>query len=59
MIWRSTALILVSFVAAGLAVWFTPLLLDPPGLGEFVFVVQVSFAILALSALEAVFRRLN
>jgi hypothetical protein len=58
MIWRSTAQILAAFVAAAIAVWFGPDLLDPLGLGEFAFVGQLCFAILVLSGLEALFRRL-
>jgi hypothetical protein len=59
MIWRSTAQILVSFLLAGLAVWFSPVPLDGLGLGEFTVVGQVCAAILVLSVLEAVFRRLR
>jgi hypothetical protein len=58
MIWRSTAQILASFAVAGLTVWFSPLLLDPLGFGEFVFVGQLVLTVLALSVLEAVFRHL-
>jgi hypothetical protein len=58
MIWRSTALILAAFVAASLAVWFGPELLASLGLGEFGFIGQLCFAILVLSVLEALFRRL-
>ena len=58
MIWRSTAQILVSFLLAGLAVVFGPVPLDGLGLGEFTFVGQVCAAILVLSVLEAVFRRI-
>lgn len=57
MIWRSTAMILAAFVAAGLAVWFGPVLLGPVGLGEFSFVGQICLAILVLSALDAAFAR--
>jgi hypothetical protein len=56
--WRSTTLILAAFVAAGLAVWFSPALLETLGLSEFAFLGQLCLAILALSALDAVFRRL-
>jgi hypothetical protein len=59
MIWRSTAQIVAAFVVAGLAVWFTPDVLVPLGLGEFAFVGQLCFAILVLSALDAAFRRLD
>jgi hypothetical protein len=55
--WRSTVLILMAFVGAGVAVWFAPALLDLVGLGEFAFVGQLCFAILVLSVLDAVFRR--
>jgi hypothetical protein len=58
MIWRSTAQILAAFVVAAITVWFSPELLGPLGLGEFVFVGQLCFAILVLSGLEALFRRL-
>jgi hypothetical protein len=57
MIWRSTAQILASFATAGLTVWFSPLLLSPLGLDEFVFIGQLGLTILALSVLEALFRR--
>ena len=59
MIWRPMALILGAFLAAGLAVWFVPALLDLVGLSEFVFVGQICVAILALSALEIMFSRLR
>ena len=55
MIWRSTAQILIAFVAAWVAVWFGPLLSQPLGLNEFYFVVQVCTGILALSILDAAF----
>jgi hypothetical protein len=58
MIWRSTGYILAAFVAAGLAVWFGPALLDLVGLGEFAFLGQLCLAILALSVMDAVLRRL-
>jgi hypothetical protein len=58
MIWRSTGLLLAAFVVAAASVWFSPVLLDLLGLSEFVFVGQVCFAILALSLLEAGYRRL-
>jgi hypothetical protein len=57
--WHSTVLILIAFVIAGLVVWFGPMILGPLGLGEFVFVGQICFVILALSVLEAVFGRLS
>ena len=56
---RSTVLILVAFAAATGAVWYGPVALDRAGLGEFVFVGQVCLAILALSFLEVLFRRLS
>jgi hypothetical protein len=59
MIWRSTAMILVAFVAAWTAVWYTPMLFDLVGLGEFVFVGQVGLPILVLSLLEIPFRRIS
>jgi hypothetical protein len=52
MSWSSVAQIVVAFVAAGLAVWFSPDLLGLFGLGEFAIVGQVCFAILVLSALD-------
>jgi hypothetical protein len=58
MIWLSTAMILTAFAAAALAIWFAPLALGLLGPGEFVFVGQVCFAVVALSFLEAVFARL-
>lgn len=56
--WRSTVLILAAFVVAGLAVWFGPLLPGALGLGEFGVVGQLCFAILVLSVLDSVYRRL-
>jgi hypothetical protein len=58
MSWRSTVQILVAFALAALTVWFSPDLLAPLGLGEFAFIGQVCLAVLVLSALEALFRRL-
>ena len=58
MIWRSTAQILLAFVIAWAAVWFSPLLLPPLGLNEFVFVGQLSLGILTLSLLDAAFNRI-
>jgi hypothetical protein len=58
MIWRSTAQILVSFVVAGVIIWFSPLLCGLLGLGEFAFVGQLGLTILALSVLDRVFRRI-
>jgi hypothetical protein len=58
MSWRSTVLILAAFVAAGIAVWFGPLLLEAPGLGEFGFIGQLGLPILVLTALELAFRRI-
>ncbi len=55
MIWRSTAQILIAFVVAWSAVWFSPLLLPALGLSEFVFVGQLCVAVLALSLLGALF----
>jgi hypothetical protein len=57
-IWRSTAQIAAALLTAGLAVWFAPALLHSLDLGEFAFVGQLCLAILALSVLEKVFRRL-
>ena len=57
MSWRPTLLIVGSFVAAGIAVWFGPLLLDPLGLSEFSFIGQLVLPVLVLTLLDAVFRR--
>jgi hypothetical protein len=57
MIWRSTALILAAFVAAGVAVWFGPMLLDLLDLGQFGFIGQLGLPILVLTALDLAFRR--
>lgn len=57
--WRSTSQILVAFLVAGAAVWFSPRLLEPLGLGEFAVVAQVCAGFLALSVLEVLFRRLS
>ena len=59
MIWRSTAMILVAFLAAGIAVCFSPMLLDWIGLGEFGFLGQLGLPILLLSVLEMLFRRIS
>jgi hypothetical protein len=59
MIWRSTGMIVVAFVVAGIVVWFSPLLLDRIGLGEFVFLGQLGLPILVLSVLEVAFRRIS
>ena len=53
MIWRSTVVILTAFMMAYAALWVAPIILLAIGLGEFVFVGQVCFAILTLSILEA------
>jgi len=58
MTWRSTVQILAAFAAVALAVWFGPDLLAPLGLGEFGLMGQVCLAVLVLSLLEALFRRL-
>jgi hypothetical protein len=58
MIWRSTVLILAAFLVAALAFWFAPALLDLVGLPEFGFIGQLCCVVLALSLLEAGFRRL-
>jgi len=58
MIWRSTAQILIAFVVALAAVWFSPLLLPPLGLNEFVLVGQMSVGMVALSLLDAAFSRI-
>lgn len=58
MIWRSTVLILAAFAVSGLAVWFGPGLFGLIGLGEFAFVGQLCLALLVLSVLDVVFRRL-
>ena len=59
MIWRSTAMLVVAFVAAWLAVEYSPMLLDWLGLGEFVFLGQLGLPILVLSVLEMLFRRVS
>ena len=59
MIWRSTAMLLVAFVAAWMAVEYSPMLLDLAGLGEFVFLGQLGFPILVLSVLVMLFRRIS
>jgi hypothetical protein len=59
MIWRSTAMLLVAFVAAWMAVEYSPMLLDLLGLGEFVFLGQLGLPILVLSLLDMLFRRIS
>ena len=59
MIWRSTAMLVVAFVAAWMAVGYSPMLLDWLGLGEFVFLGQLGAPILVLSVLEMPFRRVT
>ena len=59
MMWRSTAMIVVAFIAAGDAVWYSPLLLNLVGLGQFVFLGQVGLPIVVLSVLEVLFRRIT
>jgi hypothetical protein len=59
MIWRSTAMILVAFVAAWIAVEYSPVLLDLIGLSQFVFLGQLGLPILVLSVLEVLFRRIS
>ena len=59
MIWRSTAMIVLAFVVAGEAVWYSPLLMNWLGLGEFVFLGQLGLPILVLSALEPLFRKIS
>ena len=59
MIWRSTAMIVVAFVAAWNTVEYSPVLLDWLGLGEFVFLGQLGLPILVLSVLEMVFRPIS
>jgi hypothetical protein len=56
--WRSPIQIAIAFLVAGLVVWFSPLLLLRLGMGEFEFVGQVCLAVLALSVLDAILRRL-
>jgi hypothetical protein len=58
MIWRSTAMILASFLIAAVVIWFAPRVFDLPGLSQFVWIGQLCLVILALSALEIVFARL-
>jgi len=59
MIWRSTAMIVVAFVAAWNTVEYSPVLLDWLGLGEFVFLGQLGLPILVLSVLGMLFRRIS
>lgn len=59
MSWRDRLLILTALVAAALAVWFTPDLLAPLGLGEFGFIGQICLPILLLSLLDLVFRKVK
>jgi hypothetical protein len=59
MIWRSTAMIVVAFVAAWAAIEYSPSLLDLVGLGEFVFLGQLGLPIVVLSVLEMLFRRIS
>ena len=59
MIWRSTAMLVVAFVAAWNSVEYSPVLLDWLGLGEFVFLGQLGLPILALSVLDLLFRRIS
>ena len=59
MIWRSTAMIVVAFVAAWIAVGYSPVLLEWIGLDEFVFLGQLGLPILVLSVLEVLFRRIS
>ena len=56
--WRSPTQIAIAFLVAGIVVWFSPLLLVHFGLGEFEFVGQVCLAVLALSVLDLILRRL-
>jgi hypothetical protein len=58
MIWRSTAMILAAFLAAGLAIWFAPVMFDFPGLREFIWIGEPCLVILVLSVLEVLFARL-
>jgi hypothetical protein len=59
MIWRSTAMLVVAFVAAWLAVEYSPILLEWMGLDEFVFVGQLGLPIVVLSVLDLLFRRIS
>jgi hypothetical protein len=59
MMWRSTVMIVLAFVAAWYAVSYSPLLLDWMGLGEFVFLGQLGLPIVILSVLELLFRRIS
>ena len=59
MSWRSTAMIVVAFVAAWFTVSYAPTLLDWIGLGQFVFLGQLGLPILVLSLLELLFRRIS
>ena len=57
--WSSPAQIVAAFFVAGVVVWFSPLLLVPLGLGEFVILGQLCLAVLALSLLDLLFRRVT
>jgi hypothetical protein len=57
--WRSTAMLVVAFVAAWNTVEYTPVLLDWLGLSEFVFLGQLGLPILVLSVLDMLFRRIS
>jgi hypothetical protein len=59
MIWRSTAMLVVAFVAAWLTVEYSPILLEWMGLDEFVFVGQLGLPIVVLSVLDLLFRRIS
>jgi hypothetical protein len=54
---RSAALVLAAFAAAWLTIFFSPVLLNFLGLGEFAIVGQAGFAILALSVLDRLYTR--
>ena len=55
--WASAGKVALAFAGAGTTAWYSPMLLDSVGLGEFAFVGQVCAAILVLSGLEAAFNR--
>ena len=56
--WRPPLLAACAVAAAAVAWWVAPMLLDPVGLGEFVFVGRFCSVILVLSAAEPGLARL-
>lgn len=56
--WRPAAMILASFAAAGIGVWFGPVLLDWLALGQFAWIGELALPIVLLSLLDMVLRRM-